>query len=228
MSISVIIPTFNEADTIAETIEKVRQHSNDYIQEIVVVDGGSTDQTIERANTAGAQILESINKGRAAQMNTGAKHANGETFYFLHADTHPPKNFDSAIKQAVDQNYQAGCFQLGFDDDHFLLRLYGWFTRFDIDLFRFGDQSLFITKDIFHELQGFQEDHIVMEDQEFVRRIKKNASFTILDKAVTTSAQKYQDNGTIKLQLVFTLILSLYYIGINQDKLVAIYKRLID
>lgn len=228
MSISVIIPTFNEADSITDTIDKVRQHSNGHILETLVVDGGSADQTIERANTAGAKTLESPKKGRAAQMNFGAKHAEGEIFYFLHADTHPPKNFDSAIKKAVNQNYQAGCFQLGFDDDHFLLRFYGWFTRFDIDLFRFGDQSLFITKDTFDELQGFQEDHIVMEDQEFVRRIKKNASFTILDKAVTTSAQKYRDNGIIKLQLVFTLILSLYYIGINQDQLVAIYKRLID
>ncbi|PAU94950.1 hypothetical protein CK503_05640 [Aliifodinibius salipaludis] len=228
MSISVIIPTFNEADSITVTIKKVRQHSNGQIQEILVVDGGSTDQTIERANTVGAQTLESPKKGRAAQMNAGAKHAEGEIFYFLHADTHPPKNFDSVIKKAVDQNYQAGCFQLGFDDDHFLLRFYGWFTRFDVDLFRFGDQSLFITKDTFHELQGYREDHIVMEDQEFLRRIKKNASFTIFDKAVTTSAQKYRDNGIIKLQLVFTLILSLYYLGFSQQKLVKIYEKLIN
>lgn len=228
MSISVIIPTFNEAESITQTINKVRQHSNDHILETIVVDGGSTDATTEKAKNAGAKLTQSSKKGRAEQMNIGATQARGEILYFLHGDTYPPKSFDSSIKKAVDQNNQAGCFQLSFDDDHFLLRIYGWFTRFDINLFRFGDQSLFITKNAFDKLQGFREDHIVMEDQEFVRRIKKNFSFTILDKPVITSAQKYRDNGIIKLQLVFTLILLLYYIGIDQDQLVSLYKKFID
>lgn len=228
MSISVIIPTFNEGYSITQTIEKVRQHSDGHIRETIIVDGGSTDQTIQKVKATPAKIIKSPEKGRAAQMNFGAKHAKGEILYFLHADTHPPNNFDNSIKKAVSQGHQAGCFQLYFDYDHFLLRLYGWFTRFDIDLFRFGDQSLFITKNAFLELQGFREDHIVMEDQEFVRRIKQKFSFIILDEHVITSAQKYRDNGMIKLQLVFTLILLLYYIGIDQDKLVAIYKQFID
>jgi rSAM/selenodomain-associated transferase 2 len=227
MSISVIIPTFNEADSITETIEKVRRHSQHHILEIIVVDGGSSDATINKADLAGAKIVKSPRKGRAAQMNVGAKNARGEILYFLHADTHPPNNFDDIIKKAVNQGHRAGCFQLVFDDDHALLRFYSWFTRLDIDLFRFGDQSLFITKNAFHKLQGFREDHIVMEDQEFVRRIKQRFSFVILDKTVITSAQKYRDNGIIKLQLIFTLILLLYYIGIEQDKLVTIYKRFI-
>lgn len=227
MSISVIIPSYNEADSIAKTIRKVYKNSDGPIHEIIVVDGGSTDATIEKANALGVQTLESPRKGRAAQMNVGAKHAEGEVLYFLHADTHPPTNFDSTIKKAVNQNYQAGCFQLAFDADHFLLRFYSWFTRFDIDLFRFGDQSLFITKNAFRELQGFRDDHIVMEDQEFVRRIKQDYSFILFDGHVITSAQKYRDNGIIKLQLIFTLILSLYYFGIDQKNLEAIYKRLI-
>lgn len=228
MNISVIIPAFNEADSITQTVEKVRKHSDGHIWETIVVDGGSTDQTIQKVEATTAKIIESPEKGRAAQMNFGAKQAKGEILYFLHADTHPPHNFDNSIKKAVIQGHKAGCFQLDFDDDHFLLQLYGWFTRFDIDLFRFGDQSLFITKNAFRKLQGFHEDHIVMEDQEFVRRIKQKFSFIILDKHVITSAQKYRNNGIIKLQLVFTLILLLYYIGIDQEKLVAIYKRLID
>jgi rSAM/selenodomain-associated transferase 2 len=227
MSISVIIPTFNEADSITDTIEILRKNRTEHILEILVVDGGSTDATIEKANAAGVKTLENPEKGRAAQMNVGAKHAGGDILYFLHADTHPPKNFDRSIKEAVNQNHRAGCFRLAFDDDHVLLQLYGWFTRFDIDLFRFGDQSLFITKNAFNHLQGFREDHIVMEDQEFVRRIKNSFSFVILDKSVITSAQKYRNNGIVKLQLIFTLILLLYYMGIDQDKLVKIYNRFI-
>ncbi len=228
MSISIIIPTLNEADSIPETIEKVRRHSNDHILETIIVDGGSNDATVDIAKATDVKTFKSPEKGRAAQMNFGAKQATGEILYFLHADTHPPNNFDDSINKAVKRGYHAGCFQLTFDDDHFLLRLYGWFTRFNIDLFRFGDQSLFIKKDTFHELQGFREDHIVMEDQEFIRRIKQKFSFIILDDHVITSAQKYRDNGIIKLQLVFTLILLLYYMGIEQGKLVKIYKWFID
>jgi len=228
MNISVIIPAFNEADSISQTIKKVHQHSKQHLLEIIVVDGGSTDQTIQKAKIAGTKVLKSPKKGRATQMNFGAKQARGEILFFLHADTHPPNHFDNSIKKAVIQGHQAGCFQLNFDDDHFMLRCYSWFTRFDIDLFRFGDQSLFIKKDAFHELQGFRENHIVMEDQEFVRRIKQKFPFIVLDEHVITSAQKYLDNGIVKLQLVFTFILLLYYIGIDQEKLVAIYKRFID
>ncbi|NIT99548.1 MAG: glycosyltransferase [Aliifodinibius sp.] len=223
MNISIIIPTFNEADSISETIEKIRRHSNDHILEIIIVDGGSNDATIDIAKATDVKTFKSPEKGRATQMNFGAKQATGEILYFLHADTHPPNNFDNSINKAVKRGYHAGCFQLTFDNDHFLLRLYGWFTRFNIDLFRFGDQSLFIKKDTFHKLKGFRKDHIVMEDQEFIRRIKQKFSFVILDEYVITSAQKYRDNGILKLQLVFTLILLLYYMGIGQDKLVKIY-----
>lgn len=226
--ISIVIPVYNEGGTIGKTIQKVKHRSSGRIREIIVVDGGSVDQTIEEAKQAGAIVLESPRKGRSAQMNVGAEHANGQLLYFLHADTHPPKGFDSTIINVVTEGYDAGCFRLQFDDANLLLRRYAWFTRFNVDLFRFGDQSLFIKRDLFFELDGFREDHIVMEDQEFVKRAKQTCSFTILDEAVITSAEKYQKNGVIKLQLVFTLILTLYYMGASQEQLVKIYKRFID
>ncbi|GAA5522168.1 TIGR04283 family arsenosugar biosynthesis glycosyltransferase [Aliifodinibius salicampi] len=228
MSISVIIPTYNEADTISETIEKVRRASDKQLTEIIVADGGSTDGTVQQAEAMNVRTLKSPKKGRAAQMNHGAKQARGDILYFLHADTHPPSHFDTSIKKAQENGYESGCFQLTFDHNHPLLRFYAWFTRFDIDLFRFGDQSLFINRTIFDQIGGFREDYIVMEDQEITRRIKKHSSFIILDNSVTTSAQKYQRNGIIKLQLVFSLILFLYYLGADQKQLTAIYKCFID
>lgn len=226
--ISVVIPTYNEGATIAETIHTVKSHSSGKVLEIIVVDGGSVDGTIQEAQKAGAIVLESPRKGRAAQMNVGAEQANGQFLYFLHADTHPPQHFDEMILQAVDGGYIAGCFRLQFDSEHLLLRCYAWFTRFDLDLFRFGDQSLFVEQDVFHKLEGFREDHFVMEDQEFVKRIKKDHSFAILDEAVVTSAEKYRKNGVVKLQLVFTLILTMYYLGASQERLVQIYSRFIN
>lgn len=226
--ISIVIPAYNEGDTIGETIQKVKHRNSGQVREIIVVDAGSIDGTVEEAEKSGAIVLESPCKGRAAQMNIGAEQANGQLLYFLHADTHPPENFDAKITKSVEKGYGAGCFRLQFDSNHPLLNFYAWFTRFDVDLFRFGDQSLFIKRELFFEIGQFREDHIVMEDQEFVKRIKRVHLFAILDEAVVTSAEKYRTNGIIKLQFVFTLILTMYYLGASQEQLKKIYQRFID
>src|SRR5690625_3647108 len=193
MKVSVIIPAYNEAGGIAETVKEVHSRGGEDVLEIIVVDGGSDDQTLEEAAKAGAKELQSPRKGRASQMNYGAERARGSLLYFLHADSCPPAHFTSAIQQAVQTGYDAGCFRLVFDDNCWLLGVYAWFTRFNVDLFRFGDQSLFITRAAFLRAGGFREDHLIMEDQEMVRRIKRSSSFAVLDDSVTTSARKYRD-----------------------------------
>lgn len=227
MKLSVIIPAYNEEDSIAETVQTVREHGGNAIEEIIVVDGGSTDSTISEAESAGAQTLISEQKGRAVQMNNGAARAKGELLYFLHADSHPPTNFARKVKQAVSKGYEAGCFQLAFDSDHFLLDFYAWCTRFDIDTFRFGDQSLFVERSAFFKVGGFREDHIVMEDNEIVRRIKNEYSFTILEDQIVTSARTYRKVGVVKLQLIFGLIYVLYFLGVEQETLAQIRRKAI-
>lgn len=227
MKISVIIPAYNEADTIGETLASVEQYSSGLLQEVIVVDGGSEDATSEQVSQTNARLVHSPDKGRAIQMNHGAKVAGGEILYFLHADTVPPEDFDKTILESVRNGAKAGCFRLSFDRDHPLLDFYAWCTRFDIDAFRFGDQSLFVSAEAFSAAGGFREDHIVMEDQELVKRIKREYPFLLLSDAVKTSSRKYTDNGVFKLQLVFTLIFMLYKAGVSQSKLVLIYKKLI-
>ncbi len=224
--ISVIIPVYNEAGLIGETINSVR-HRSDNKLEIIVVDCGSDDSSSKEARIAGANVFLSPAKGRAVQMNYGAEQATGEILFFLHADTKPPLNFDRRIQQAVGSDRTAGCFRLDFDDSHFLLDTYAWFTRFDINAFRFGDQGLFISSTLFKDIGGFREDHLVMEDNEIVRRIKKKTQFKILSDEVITSARKYKKNGVLKLQLVFSLIYILYKLGFSQKRLVQIYQKLI-
>ncbi len=227
MRISVIIPALNEEHVIAETIRQLREQSAGFIKEVIVSDGGSRDNTVEIAAAEGATVVKSPQKGRAGQMNYGAAQATGEAFYFLHADSHPPAQFDRQILDRLEKGNDAGCFRLGFDSSHYLLRFYAWFTRFDLNAFRFGDQSLFISASFFTEIGGFRNDHMLMEDNEIVRRIKNSGSgsFTIIPEKIVTSSRKYRENGVLKLQLIFTLIYTLYHLGVSQGKLVELYKK---
>lgn len=225
--ISIIIPTFNEQDSISELITFLKKQDQQNAIEIIICDGGSTDATKEIAKKSGAIVLESPIKGRGAQMNYGASKASGEVLYFLHADTYPPDGFKKDIEEALIDGYEAGCYRLSFDNDHPILTFYCWFTKFDIDYFRFGDQSLFIKKSLFDKLDGFNEEFIVMEDQDIVRRIKKSTGFKILSKSVSTSARKYEKVGIVKLQLIFAIILIRFYLGTPQNKLLDFYKRFI-
>jgi len=226
--ISVIIPAYNEEEHIKATIQRVWQYDTDnLVKEIIVVDGGSSDATVTIARSEGVRAVVSHKKGRAAQMNSGASIAREEILYFLHADTLPPKGFTYDMTTAINAGYSAGCYMLSFDYDHWFLKANCWFTRFDVDSIRFGDQSLFVTKEKFLEVEGFCEKHIVLEDQHIIRRLKKISIFKVLKKPVVTSARKYVENGIYKTQGIFFLIYFMYRLGFSQQKLVSTYRKLI-
>ena len=223
--ISIIIPTFNEEGQIGALVQHLSRHDAEV--EIIVADGGSTDATVTQAEAAGARVISCARKGRAAQMNQGAAAARGEVLYFLHADSYPPQHFHSDILQALAQGCDSGCYRLRFDHPHWFLRANCWFTRFNLNAVRFGDQSLFVTTDVFYRAGGFREDLVVMEDQEVVGRIRKHGRFKVLKGDVTTSARKYIDNGIYRMQAIFVLIYTMYWLGFSQTRLVRTYRSLI-
>jgi rSAM/selenodomain-associated transferase 2 len=225
--ISIIIPTYNEADQIGQTISKTRASAGDAEIEFIVADGGSTDDTVSIARKRGATTIVCDRKGRGAQMNQGAGIAQGEILYFLHADTIPPAKFTHFILHAYAKGYTSGCFQLSFDYQHWFLKANCWFTRFNFNGVRFGDQSLFVTKDVFNKAHGFREDLLLMEDQEIIHRLKRHGNFKVMNAAVTTSARKYIDNGVYRMQSIFYRIWLMYYLGYSQTYLLQLYKRLI-
>ena len=225
--ISVIIPTYNEADQVAQTIKGIHAANKGHEIELVIIDGGSSDETVSIAQSCGATALVSERKGRGAQMNKGAYVAKGDILYFLHADSIPPQNFTDYIMDAYQKGAVSGCFQLQFDHNHWFLKANAWFTRFNVNAVRFGDQSLFVTKDVFYKAGGFREDLLVMEDQEIIHRIKKHGRFRVMNAAVTTSARKYLDNGIYRMQAIFFRIWLLYYLGFSQEYLLQVYRRLI-
>ena len=222
--ISIIIPAYNEEAQIGPLISFINDNSNTSEIEVLVIDGGSLDETRSIAKSLGARVLKSPQKGRARQMNFGAKKARGEWLYFLHADTIPPHTFVQDIKSKINEGFKCGCFQLSFDFKHPALEFYAWFTRFDFDFFRFGDQSLFVRKALFWEVNGFDENLLVMEDQDIVSRLKSRAQFRIIKKRVVTSARKYQHFGVFRLQIIFSIIVVLFYLNISQEVIAHFYK----
>lgn len=226
--ISVIIPTYNEEKHIQATIHNVWQSDTaSLVKEIIVADGGSTDATFAIACSEGVTAVVSPKKGRSAQMNFGASLAGQQILYFLHADTIVPPGFTNDIKLAIEKGYTAGCFMLQFDHNHWFLKANCWFTRFDVDAFRYGDQSLFVRREYFNKVNGFCEKHIVFEDYRIIKQLKKEGPFAIIKKPVITSARKYLDNGVIKMQGIFYMMYFLYRAGYSQPELVSTYKRLI-
>jgi len=225
LKISIIIPVLNEASFIGNLLERLNLYSaSRNIKEIIIVDGGSTDNTISIASTYNVTILSS-EKGRAKQMNLGAKHALGGILYFLHVDTFPPENFDTFIINAVKKNHSTGCFRMQFNSPSYFLKFFGWLTRVNHRCFRGGDQSLFITKELFIRSKGFNESYIIYEDSEFITRLYRLNGFKVLPEKVITSARRYEQIGTIKLQYHFGIIHFKKLLGVHPQKLYDYYKK---
>jgi len=135
--ISIVIPVLNEGSTITSLLRHLELNATGKVLEVLVVDGGSTDDTAEKVQIFATQTTEipiqlipSHKKGRAVQMNLGAQYAQGPFLYFLHADSFPPKDFDALILDEIEKGQRAGCFRMRFDHSHWWLKLAGWLTRF--------------------------------------------------------------------------------------------------
>ncbi len=229
MKISIIIPTLNEADKIQKLISYLKRNSTpENIQEIIVSDACSNDNTAELAEEAGAKVFFSGKKSRAFQMNIGAHHASGDILYFLHADSFPPNGFDKEIIRQVKNNSEAGCFIMKFDINHPFLKFFGWVTKYTGAYFRWGDQSLFITKKLFFDSGGYDTELLIMEDYDIVHRIKNKTHFAVIKNRLTTSARKYEKVGVYRLQMKFGMILLMYNMGFSHDFITNYYSRNIE
>ena len=230
--LSIIIPVLNEAGTIPELLEHISKNANpENITEIIAVDGGSTDdtgqilQTLSKTHASCKLKLVHAKKGRASQMNAGAALATSEIFYFLHADSFPPKKFDSYIIDEIKKGNPAGCFRMRFESKHWWLKLMGWFTKFSWRACRGGDQSQFITRKLFEEIGGYNEDYMIYEDNILINELYARDSYVVIPHQITSSARLYENKGVFYVQYHFLNIYLKRWMGADPDELLVYYKK---
>jgi rSAM/selenodomain-associated transferase 2 len=218
--ISVIIPTLNESLHIEKLLNSLM--GSTLVKEIVVVDGGSTDKTVQMVKGIENVLLIQSKAGRAIQMNEGAKVASFPFLLFLHADSYLSQITLDYLGHATSKSLN-GAFSLKFDTNKRILNFYAWFSKRNWTLTTYGDQGLFMTKCLFEELNGFNEIPL-FEDIDLVRRIKRKTSFKKFPVAIITSSRRFEKNGSLKQQLINIALVTAYYLKISPHFLRRFYR----
>ncbi|MGP0128323.1 MAG: TIGR04283 family arsenosugar biosynthesis glycosyltransferase [cyanobacterium endosymbiont of Rhopalodia musculus] len=223
IEISIIIPVLNEETVIVKTLNNLQK---DEAIEVIIVDGGSQDNTVQLVRNMGVKIIKSTQANRSLQMNQGALLATGNILLFLHADTILPQGYDQLILNSfLNSKIVGGAFRLKIDLSLFSLRLIeilvNWRSQFCS--IPYGDQGIFVKTSVFREIGGFT-NFPIMEDFEFIQRLKKRGKIIILSAKVVTSGRRWQKLGVIKTTLINQLIILGYYLGIPPKKLAQWYR----
>lgn len=223
MFISIIIPTLNEEGCIGRLLDQLNRHPDKDNFETIVVDGGSTDRTKDMINSFHSEItlIETETASRSHQMNEGARLAKGEILYFVHADVQLVDSFIDDIKSQIAAGIKSGCYRFKFDNPkNPLLHINGFFTRFPFQWCRGGDQTLFIVKDVFDKIGGFDERFVIMEDYNILDRLaKQNISFKVIPKSIKVSSRKYDENTYLKVQWINFKAMKMYKRGDDPEKI---------
>lgn len=222
LTLSVIIPTLNEEKHILKAIESARLLKPD---EIIVVDGGSKDNTVEIARECGVKVIIS-KRGRGVQLQKGADFSFCDVLLFLHADGVVTRYFD--VRGVIESGYIGGFFRLKFDDQSMATRLVEIFANKRSTLFSlpYGDQAIFVKRDVFNEMGGFKQ-YPFLEDIDLVLRLRKKGKLFAVPVAVLLSARRIKKTyplSSILVSLRNVLIVLLFLAGASPKKLIKLYK----
>jgi rSAM/selenodomain-associated transferase 2 len=218
----VIVPTLNEQEHLAATLAHVALAPGD---ELIVVDGGSTDRTVAIAQQCTPYVLYSP-PGRARQMNLGARQAQGDILLFLHADTLLPAGGLEAVRAALQQDGAVGgAFRLSIVPATPALRLIAWGTnlRTRFGQLPYGDQALFVPRQLFETLGGY-DDVPFMEDVRLVQALRRRGRLTILPQPVQTSGRRWQRDGVLYTTVRNVVLVTLYFCGVPPATLQRWYR----
>jgi len=224
---SVIIPVLNEPLIVNQTIEHVYRLGSGFELEMIVVDGDMEGKTIKEIKNR--NVVKSVSpKGRGKQMNKGASLAHSDILLFLHTDTELPEDAFAAISSTIDKvRCVAGSFDLGIKSERLIFRLLEQlvYVRTRFTRIPYGDQAIFIKRDFFKSMKGFREIPL-MEDVDLMKRIKKSGSrICIIPQKVKTSPRRWEREGVIYCTLRNRVLISLYHLGVNPERLVKFYYK---
>ncbi len=219
---SVIIPALNEANYIGKTLDRL-QAARGRGHEIIVVDGGSLDQTCALVQNRVDNMLRST-PGRARQMNIGAQAATGAVLIFLHADTLVDDDFDGAL-DAIDVEANGwGRFKVRLSGGRFIYRCIETLMnmRSQLTAIATGDQAIFVNRTLFFQVGGFA-DMPLMEDIDLSRKLRKIAPPRCMDETVVTSSRRWEENGVARTIFTMWKLRCLYALGYEAKKLARQY-----
>jgi hypothetical protein len=221
--VTVVIPALNEAQNLSATLTPLVNRAD--IQ-VIVVDGGSSDDTCQVAQRHRVQVLRSA-PGRARQMNAGAAEASGDVLLFLHADTRLPDDFSAHVRRALAQpGVAAGAFRLKICGPSRGLQCVAWGANLRARFWQlpYGDQAIFVSAATFRLVGGFAEMPL-MEDVDFIRRVRRLGRIAVAPAAVVTSDRRWQRLGIARTTGLNGLLLGAYFLGFAPDRLVRWYRR---
>ncbi|MGI0483166.1 TIGR04283 family arsenosugar biosynthesis glycosyltransferase [Geminocystis sp. CENA526] len=225
INLSVIIPVINEEKNLVKILVNLEKHPD---IEFIFVDGGSQDNTVKLIKQADFQVILSPILRRSYQMNLGADNAQGKILLFLHGDTLLPQNYGQIINDIVNKkDFILGAFALNIDCKKPIFRLLEMMVnaRSNYLSLPYGDQGIFLKKEVFEQLGKYQ-DIAIMEDFELVKKAQKYGKIYIAKSAVTTSSRRWNKLGIIKTTLINQLIIMGYYLKISPEKLALFYRQM--
>ncbi len=228
MSISIIIPCYNEHENLKKLIPHLKNYSNNRLQDIIVVDAcDSADSTEELCDMHKITYIRSQVTQRAHQLNIGAAYANGDILFFLHADTLPPETYVDDIVESLSGEYRFGYFRYSFEKASFLLKINGYFTRFKGVFSGGGDQGHFMEKSLYEEINGYDEAYVLMEDFALMNKIRKQKiPYIISSGTAIVSARKYDNRSYWKVNLTNLYLVILFKLGTKPSTLKDKYRTM--